>query len=94
MPWRGSAVPGRGSTLCFAASRRATYSSPTVSSSGDNAIRFDGQVAVVVGAGPGLGAVLGRRFAAGGADVALVARSPESLQSSEAAVRARSAAPC
>ncbi len=78
---------GRHASPCFAARWRALYSSPTVNSSGEGAIRFDDQVAVIVGAGPGLGAVLGRRFAAAGADVALVARSPESLQASEAAAR-------
>jgi NAD(P)-dependent dehydrogenase (short-subunit alcohol dehydrogenase family) len=57
-----------------------------MSSSGEG-IRSDDQVAVVVGAGAGLGAVLGRRFAAAGADVALVARSEASLQASGAAAR-------
>jgi NAD(P)-dependent dehydrogenase (short-subunit alcohol dehydrogenase family) len=55
------------------------------------AIRFDGQVAVVVGAGPGLGATLAGRFAAAGADVAVVARSAPSLEASQAAVRAEGA---
>ncbi len=56
-------------------------------SSSADAIRFDGQVAVVVGAGPGLGATLARRFAGAGAEVALVARSTASLDASAAAAR-------
>jgi NAD(P)-dependent dehydrogenase (short-subunit alcohol dehydrogenase family) len=48
---------------------------------------FDGRVAVVVGAGSGLGATLARRFSAAGARVALVARSEASLAASSAAAR-------
>jgi NAD(P)-dependent dehydrogenase (short-subunit alcohol dehydrogenase family) len=51
-------------------------------------IRFDGKVAVIVGAGPGLGATLGGRLAAAGAEVALVARSDRSLDAAGAAARA------
>jgi NAD(P)-dependent dehydrogenase (short-subunit alcohol dehydrogenase family) len=51
------------------------------------AFNFEGRVAVVVGAGPGLGATLGRRFAAAGASVALVARSARSLDAAGAAAR-------
>ncbi|HTU05744.1 MAG TPA: SDR family oxidoreductase [Trebonia sp.] len=47
---------------------------------------FRGRVAVIVGAGPGLGATLGARFAAAGALVALVARTTKSLQLAAGAV--------
>jgi NAD(P)-dependent dehydrogenase (short-subunit alcohol dehydrogenase family) len=53
----------------------------------EDAFSFDGRVAVVVGAGPGLGATMGRRFAAAGASVALVARSNGSLEAAGAAAR-------
>lgn len=56
-----------------------------------NAIRFDGQVAVIVGAGPGLGATLAGRFAANGANIAIVARSEYSLQAARTAAAAASA---
>jgi NAD(P)-dependent dehydrogenase (short-subunit alcohol dehydrogenase family) len=42
--------------------------------------RFEGQVALVVGAGAGIGRACAMTFAAGGADVVLVARRPEPLQ--------------
>ena len=44
-------------------------------------------VAVVVGAGPGLGAAVGRRFARAGCAVALLARNPETLSEAEGGVR-------
>ena len=48
---------------------------------------FDGQVAVITGAGRGLGATLARRLAAAGASVAVVARSERSLKESGDAAR-------
>jgi NAD(P)-dependent dehydrogenase (short-subunit alcohol dehydrogenase family) len=57
-------------------------------SSDRGSIRFDGQVAVVVGAGPGLGATLVRRFVGAGAQVAAVARSDASLKASQDAAQA------
>ena len=51
-------------------------------------MRFDGQVALVVGAGPGLGTCLAASFTQHGGQVALAARSARSLEiSSEAARR-------
>lgn len=44
--------------------------------------------AAVLGVGPGLGAALARRFARGGLDVALMARSPASLASVESEITA------
>lgn len=46
-----------------------------------------GDIAVIVGAGPGLGAAVGRRFARAGCAVALLARNPETLSAVEAGVR-------
>jgi NAD(P)-dependent dehydrogenase (short-subunit alcohol dehydrogenase family) len=43
--------------------------------------------AVIVGAGPGLGAALGRRFARAGCSVALLARNPDTLAPVEGSVR-------
>lgn len=54
-------------------------------------MRFDGKVAVVVGAGPGLGTTLAGRFASAGADVAVVARSSASLDAATAAAGANGA---
>jgi len=50
--------------------------------------RFEGKVALVVGAGAGIGRACAMTFAAGGADVALAARRPEPLQALAAEVEA------
>lgn len=52
------------------------------------AARFEGQVALVVGAGAGIGRACALTFAAGGADVVLAARRPEPLQALAAEVEA------
>jgi NAD(P)-dependent dehydrogenase (short-subunit alcohol dehydrogenase family) len=51
-------------------------------------MRFDGKVAMIVGAGVGLGSTLARRFAEAGADVVLAARTTESLEASKTAALA------
>lgn len=50
-------------------------------------MRLDGKVAVVTGGGGGLGSLAARAFAAAGADVAVVGRTPASLQATVDAVR-------
>jgi NAD(P)-dependent dehydrogenase (short-subunit alcohol dehydrogenase family) len=56
---------------------------------------MNGQVAVVAGAGPGLGRALGQRFAEGGMRVALLARDPKQLAAVAASVGpAGRAIPC
>ena len=42
-------------------------------------IRLDGRSALMTGGSTGLGLAMAERFAASGADVAIVARSPETL---------------
>lgn len=51
-------------------------------------MRLDGKVAVVTGAGGGLGSLAARAFAAAGADVVLVGRTAEKLGAVEDVVRA------
>jgi 7-alpha-hydroxysteroid dehydrogenase len=55
---------------------------------------IEGKVAMIVGAGSGLGATLARRFAEGGADLVLAARSDASLDASKASVSASVAWVC
>ena len=50
-------------------------------------MRFDGQVILVIGAGPGLGACLAASFTQHGGQVALAARSTRSLTASSLAAR-------
>ncbi|MBU6216473.1 MAG: SDR family NAD(P)-dependent oxidoreductase, partial [Acidobacteria bacterium] len=50
--------------------------------------RVDGQVAVVTGAGRGIGAASAIALAEAGADVALTARTPEQLESVAEQIRA------
>jgi len=56
-------------------------------------MRFDAQVALIAGAGPGLGAACARRFCELGAHVALVARSDASLKVSGEAARSAGGEP-
>ncbi len=50
--------------------------------------RLDGQAAIVTGAGAGIGAGVARGFAEAGADVAIVARSPDALARVKADIEA------
>lgn len=51
-------------------------------------VRLDGQVAIVVGGGGAVGRVIARRLADGGALVAIVGRSPDTLGETAAAIEA------
>ena len=53
-----------------------------------DAVRLDGKVAIVTGAGRGIGASIARTFAAAGADVTLAARTKDQLDDVAADVRA------
>jgi 7-alpha-hydroxysteroid dehydrogenase len=54
-----------------------------------SAFRIDGQVAIITGAGQGIGAATAVAFADAGADVALLARTPADLEAVAEQVRAR-----
>jgi 7-alpha-hydroxysteroid dehydrogenase len=54
----------------------------------DDPFRLDGYVALITGAGRGIGARIAQAYALAGADVALVARSADDLEQVAAAVRA------
>ena len=51
-------------------------------------IRLDGRTAVITGGSKGLGLAMATRFAASGADVAMLARRPEVLEEARAAIAA------
>lgn len=53
-----------------------------------NRFRLDGQVAVITGAGRGIGAAIARAYAEAGADVVIAARTRAQLENTAAAVRA------
>ncbi|HYY84174.1 MAG TPA: SDR family NAD(P)-dependent oxidoreductase, partial [Beijerinckiaceae bacterium] len=49
-------------------------------------IRLDGRSAIVTGGSKGLGLAMATRYAASGADVAILARNPEALERARAAI--------
>jgi len=51
-------------------------------------IRLDGKSAVITGASKGLGLAMAERFAASGADVAILARTPETLEEAKQKIQA------
>src|SRR6516165_3974207 len=51
-------------------------------------IRLDGKSAVVTGGSKGLGLAMAQRFAASGADVAIIARAPETLAEAKRQIQA------
>ena len=51
-------------------------------------IRLDGRTAVITGGSKGLGLAMATRFAASGADVAILARRPDALEQARAAIAA------
>jgi len=52
-------------------------------------IRLDGRTALITGGSRGLGLAMARRFAASGADVAILARDPVSLEQAAAESKVR-----
>src|SRR5258705_6186576 len=54
----------------------------------DMDIRLDGKSAVITGGSKGLGLAMAERFAASGADVAILARSPDTLAEAKAKIQA------
>jgi 3-oxoacyl-[acyl-carrier protein] reductase len=53
-------------------------------------IRLDGRSAVITGASKGLGLAMAERFAASGADVAILARTPETLEEAKQKIQSNS----
>jgi 3-oxoacyl-[acyl-carrier protein] reductase len=51
-------------------------------------IRLDGRSAVITGGSKGLGLAMAQRFAASGADVAILARTPETLAAAKQQIQA------
>ena len=51
-------------------------------------VRLDGRCAVITGGSKGLGLAMAERFAASGADVAILARNPETLSAAKAKIEA------
>mgnify|MGYP001795262415 CR=1 FL=1 len=47
-------------------------------------VRLDGRVAIITGASKGLGFAMAKEFAASGANVAILARTPDTLQAAVA----------
>jgi NAD(P)-dependent dehydrogenase (short-subunit alcohol dehydrogenase family) len=58
---------------------------------GEMDIRLDGRTALITGGSKGLGLAMAKAFAASGADVAILARRPESLAEARAAIAADAA---
>src|SRR6201981_3581395 len=51
-------------------------------------VRLDGRAAIITGASKGLGLAMAKEFAASGANVAILARSPDGLAEAQATVAA------